>query len=195
MGENKMNNRFEYMEKCIAAGQANDAESFNMLLAALNDADWQIRYAAVVAIGDRKNPAAVNALVKILQDENTAPIYTQDADYGGAPAGSPYANEPNLPAGTTDETRDAWHRRGRIKQATIIAIGSIGIADPKALDLLHDYAVNQKEDYMVRAASCQTLGILASPASKPYLEKAVNDNETCTMMEAVRALRRVKREI
>lgn len=183
------------MEKCIAAGQVNDAESFNMLLAALNDADWQIRYAAVVAIGDRKNPAAINALVKILQDENSAPIYTQDADYGGAPAGSPYASEPNLPASTTDETRDAWHRRGRIKQAAIIALGSIGIADPKALDLLHEYAINQKEDYMVRAAACQTLGILASPASKLYLEKAVNDNETCTMMEAVRALRRVKREI
>ena len=187
-----MNKRFEYMEKCIAAGQANDAESFNMLLSALTDPDWQIRYAAVVAIGDRKNSDAINALVKILQDENAAPIYTQDADYGGAPAGSPYANEPNLPIGTTDETRDAWHRRGRIKQAAIIALGSIGIADSQALELLHDYAINQKEDYMVRAASCQTLGILASPTSKPYLEKAINDTETCTMMEAVRALERVK---
>ena len=183
-----MNKRFEYMEKCIAAGQANDAESFTMLMNALNDADWQVRYAAIVAIGDRKNPDAINALVTTLQAENAAPIYTQDADYGGAPAGSPHASELNLPAGTTDETRDAWQRRGRIKQAAIIAIGSIGIVSQLALELLHNYAVNQKEDYMVRAAACQTLGKLASPTSKPYLEKAVNDNETCTMMEAVRAL-------
>ncbi len=183
-----MNTRFEYMEKCIAGGQANDDESLKMLLNALNDADWQVRYAAVVAIGDRKTPVAIAALVQILRDENAAPIYTQDADYGGAPAGSPYATEPNLPVGTSDETRDAWHRRGRIKQAAIIALGSIGIADSRVLELLHDYAVNQREDYMVRAASCKTLGKLASPTSRPYLEKAANDNETCTMMEAVRSL-------
>ncbi len=186
-----MNKQFDYMEKCIAAGQLNDEQSYQFLLTALGSHDWQIRYAAVVAIGDRKNPMAIDALVKILRDENTAPIYTPDADYGGAPAGSPYAVEPNLPAGTTDETRDAWHRRGRIKQAAIIAIGSIGVADPHALDLLHEYAVNQKEDYMVRAAACQSLGKLASPTSKPFLEKAVTDGETCTMMEAVRALRQI----
>lgn len=183
--------QFDYMEKCIAAGQENDEQSYQFLLTALNDIDWQIRYAAIVAIGDRKNPAAIDALVKILRDENAAPIYTQDADYGGAPAGSPYSSELNLPAGTSDETRDAWHRRGRIKQAAIIAIGSIGTADPRALDLLHEYAVNQKEDYMVRAAACQTLGKLANPTSIPFLEKAVTDGETCTMMEAERALRQI----
>ncbi len=190
-----MYKRFENMEKCIAAGQASDDESYNMLLAAMTDADWQIRYAAIVAIGDRKRTTAIDALVKILHDENSAPIYTQDADYGGAPAGSPYANEPNLPTGTTDETRDAWHRRGRIKQAAIIAIGNIGICNQNALDILHEYVLNQKEDYMVRAASAQTLGKLASPTSKPFLEKAINDTETCTMMEAVRALEIVKSSV
>ena len=55
------------------------------------------------------------------------------------------------------------------------------------LDLLHDFATDQKRDYIVRAAACKALGQLARPESLPVVEQATQDEEWCTACEARKA--------
>jgi len=124
----------------------------------------------------------------LLAAEDAAPLYTQQADLGGAPAGSPDERELAFPPGTTGATRAAWERRGRLKQAVCLALGAIAVTDQRALDALHRHATDQREDYPVRAAAAKALGQLHSPASRAALTLATQDPEWCTATEARQAL-------
>lgn len=181
-----MNAVYDAMERCLAP-----ATPAAELIAGLQSADWQIRFAAAVALGDRREREAVGPLAAVLEQENAAALYTQQADLGGIPAGSPDGHAPVFPAGTTPAIVAAWARRGRLKQAACLALGEIGVATPAVLALLHRYAVDQGEDYAVRAAANKALGKLGQPASRPVLERSVDDPEWCTRTEAAKALARV----
>lgn len=178
-----MKTSYDAMEQCMSRSAPVD-----VLLAALQGEDWQARFTAAVALGDRRERAAVGAMIEVLTAEDPAPLYTQQADLGGIPAGSPHGRAPVFPPGTPEATRTAWARRGRIKQAICLALGEIGVADPRALEFLHRYATDQGEDYAVRAAANKALGLLKHPSSRPVLERAVTDPEWCTQTEARKAL-------
>jgi len=182
---------FERIEQCAELGSARDAASLVALTGRLKDPEWRVRFAAAVALGDRADEAALGPLVETLFAEDAAPLYTQQSDMGGAPAGAPRSGTLAFPAGTTDEVRAAWQRRGRIKQAVAIALGAIGRADSRALEILHRYVTDPKEDYAVRAAACKALGMIRSGESRPWLERAAQDSEWCTSTEARKALARV----
>jgi HEAT repeat protein len=186
------------MESALAAGAASDPASLTLLLDLLRDADWRVRYAAAVALQDRRDPAAIPALLETLAAEDAAPLFSSPEledtilDAAGArPTDIPF------PPGTTEEMKEAWRRRGRIKQAVALALGAIGQAapraaqDPAVLAVLHRYARDPEQDYAVRAASCHALGEIASPASAACLKQACADEETCTRLEAMKAYRRV----
>jgi len=183
---------YDKMEFCAAhAAQADDA-SFSEMLALLGDDNWRVRYAAAVALGDRRDPRAVDALVNVLQNENEAPLFTQPKLEGSAHAGSNIPYEIVFPEGTTEATKEAWRRRGRVIQAACLALGNLGTATPALLDLLHGYATDQSRDYAVRAASCHALGQLGRPESLPILEQASGDEEWCTACEARKAVKKMK---
>ena len=183
-------NVYDRMENCIAASRRAGGESLALLLDALKDEVWEVRYSAAVGLGDLRAPAAIDGLLALLKEEDAAPLFTQPGECFGI-AGSTVAPSPDLPQAVTKETLDAWRRRGRVKQAACFALGSIGKADPRVLDVLHRYAVDTAQDYMVRAPACKALGQIASPASKSVLEAAANDEETCTKLEARKALGRI----
>ena len=147
-----------------------------------------MRYAATVALGDRGDPQAIPGLRAALQQEDAAPLYTQKADLGGAPAGANHAPQITFPPGTTPAIQAAWERRGRLKQAICLALGQIGKAEPAVLEMLHRYVGNLEEDYVVRAAAATALGQLRSPLSRPFLEKGAQDEEFCARTEARKAL-------
>jgi len=178
---------YERMEACIAAAQSRDMCAVSRLLAALNDDAWEVRYAAAVALGDLQDAAAIDPLLDLLKAEDAAPLFSQPGECFGT-AGSTIAPTPGLPQQAARETLEAWRRRGRVKQAACLALGSIGKAAPSVLDLLHRYAVDAAQDYMVRAAACKALGQIASPQSRGVLETAANDEEWCTKTEARKAL-------
>lgn len=186
-----MSERFEQMEWCARAGRLSDDASLHQLIQYVGDADWHVRYAAAIALGDRRQPAAVEPLYQLLQAEDAAPLYGQQDDLGGAPAGCPVAAGPHFPEGTDADTRAAWQRRGRLKQAACLALGEIGVADPRVLDTLHRYIIGLDNDYMVRAAASKALGQLASPTSRPFLEQTTQDEEWCTRTEAAKALHKL----
>jgi len=186
-------NVYDRMESCIAASRRGGGESvalpmLAMLLNALKDEAWEVRYSAAVALGDLREPGAIDGLLALLKEEDAAALFSQPGECMG-PAGSTVAPSPDLPQAVTKETLDAWRRRGRVKQAACFALGAIGKADPRVLDVLHRYAVDAAQDYMVRAAACKALGQIGSPASSRVLEAAANDEEWCTKTEARKALK------
>ena len=186
-----MTTTFDKMEFC-AAHSCNDDDSSIKVISFLNDENWRVRYAAAIALGDRKNPDAVEALLKALNKEKDEPLFSQPTLKGGAHAGSNTPFSVIFPEGTTEETKEAWRRRGRLIQAILLALGNIGTASPAVLEMLHFYAADQKCDYSVRAAACKAIGQLASPESLPVLEKAANDEEWCTKCEAKKALKKIR---
>jgi len=187
-----MNTVFEKMEFCAANATQSDETAFIQTLALLSDANWRVRYAAAIALGDRRDPKAVDALVQALHRENEAPLFTQPKLEGGAHAGSNDPFNVIFPAGTTEETKEAWRRRGRVLQAACLALGNIGTADPAALELLYEFALNQNRDYVVRAAACKALGQIADAESLPVLEKASKDEEWCTACEARKSVQKIR---
>jgi len=185
-----MNTRLEKMDVCM-----NPKTPVKEVIALLKDADWRVAMAAAVALGDRKDATAVPALVELLDREDKEPqLFTQTEDYSYqtfagvcfALFGSP------LPADTSEATALAWQRRGRLKQSAIWSLAAIGVADDAALlKRLQGYALDQKQDYMVRAASFRALGIFGDPSSRATFEKGMSDPEWCTMTEARKALAKI----
>ncbi len=182
---------FELMDQCVDIGLRKDAASLPVLFMALAHADWRVRYTAAVALGDLRASAAVQPLLEALAIEDAAQLYSQPELPAGGSAGSPGGATPQFPAGTTPDQIEAWRRRGRLKQAICLALGEIGEGVPGVLSALHRYAVDSGENYMVRAAACKALGLIASPTSRAVLTAAAKDEEWCTSKEAVKALVRL----
>ena len=186
-----MSTIFEKMELCAVNAKSKDQETLAETIVMLGDENWRVRYAAAIALGDRRDPAAVDALLQALNRENQEPLFTQPKLEGGGPAGAPDCAAIIFPLGTTDQTKEAWRRRGRVIQAICLALGNIAAASPAVLELLHRYATDQACDYAVRAAACKALGQLARPESLATLEKAIGDEEWCTSCEAKKAVRAI----
>jgi HEAT repeat protein len=180
---------FALIESCQTLARQPGSDATNSLIALLAHPEWRVRYAAAIAVGDRRDEAALPALLALLDDEDAAPLFSQPEDFGSGPAGTNLPIDMRLPAGTTPATREAWRRRGRIKQAVSLALGQLGLADARVVERLSRHATDQAQDYAVRAAACKALGQLAAPASRPYLTQASSDEEWCTKTEAAKALR------
>lgn len=182
---------YERMERCADIALRGDLNALPELFSALADADWQLRYAAAVALGDLRPKTAVQPLLAALAIEDAAPLYSQPPLSAGGSAGSGNVTAPQFPAGTTEEQIAAWTRRGRLKQAICLALGAVGEGAPEVLEALHRTAVDGGEDYLVRASSCKALGLIGSPTSRAVLDQAAKDEEWCTAKEAHKALARL----
>jgi HEAT repeat protein len=188
-----MSERLELMESCLELAEKGNRAALPVLLERLRHADWRVRYAAAVALGDLRDAAAVPALLEALKQEDAAPLYSQKEEYGSAHAGSNGSVRLNLPAHLSEDTRQAWRRRGRLKQALCLALGEIKARDESARADLERRAVDQEEDPIVRAAACKALGLVGNPKSLPVLKQAAQDQEGCTKMEAVQSIAALSR--
>ena len=183
---------FEKIESCQRSGTVVRSAALATLTELLADADWRVRYAAVIAAGDLRAVELVPRLVSVLRDEDVAPLYAQPGDLSGGPAGANTPMKAKLDA-ADPVTLDAWRRRGRIKQAVLWALADIGHSSAEVRAFLHRYAVDQKEDYAVRAAACRALGVLGDASSVGVLEQAATDGDWCTNCEAKKSLRALKK--
>lgn len=179
---------YQRIELCAQLATEHTEDVNATLTSLLSDEDWRVRYAAAVAIGDRCDTAFIPALLHALALEDKAPLYNQPEVEAGGHAGSTEVTAPEFPVGTTSEMREAWARRGRLKQAICLALGQIGKSSAEILDYLHRYATDSGEDYTVRAAACKALGQIRSQDSVPFLQRATGDEEWCTATEAAKAL-------
>ena len=186
-----MRTEFDRIESCAVLAQQKDEASLKTLINRAQHESWRVRFATAVALGDRAEASTVDALLAMLTHEDGAPIYSQVEHFAGAPAGATTLATAALPVGVSEQTVECWRRRGRIKQAVCFALGQIGPAARQALPRLCGYAVNQKEDYAVRAAASQALGLIGDSAATDALRVASGDEEWCTKTQAAKALRAI----
>ena len=179
-----MSRIFPLMERCAELALGSDDQSLNELIAALDHSRWEVRYAAAIALGDRRDARAVPALLQVLAAEDAAGIY-------GQPKLTWEESGPIFPEGTTEADKAAWSRRWRLKQAAIVALGQIGAPDPRVFEILQRYVVDQDEEYGIRAASGHTLGLIPDASSLEALATAKSDPEFCARTEAHKAWDRV----
>jgi len=121
-----MNSIFDKMEYCAANATKKDNDSFKKIVSFLSDDNWRVRYAAAIALGDRRDPRATGPLLQALEIEDKAPLFSQPKLEGGAHAGSNVPFSVIFPKGTTEKTKEAWRRRGRVIQAICLSLGNIG---------------------------------------------------------------------
>ncbi len=151
------------------------------LIAALDNDNWQIQQAALLAIGDRGEIETLPAIEALLAVQDGLGIYACPEEW-------------NFDDAKDEAEKEMWRCRFRVKQAALLAIGRCvdrhgpDIVGAALLQRLMDYAVSQENDYPVRIAACEVLGRLKRPESKATLEQAASDGEWCTAMTAKKSL-------
>ena len=163
-------------------------------------ADWRVRYAAAVAIGQTRDQRWLPLLKELLQLENARPLYSQPPAHFTNSTDDTRMAEQIGPIGVSfeqvvdDATKEAWRCRGRVKQAILFALAELGAADDEMRALLHVYLEAPNEDYAVKAAAGRALAAVGNQSSIPALQIAQKFDEWCTQTEATKALRRLTNE-
>jgi HEAT repeat protein len=179
----------EKMEDCFRAP--------HRLAEYARDADWRVRYAAAVALGETHDPARLPLLKEMLRREEGRDLYSQPPavftntsdDTRMAEQIGPIAV--HFAADYPAETLEGWRCRGRVKQAILFALYEIGAADAEMLEMVQDCILRQGEDYPVKAAAARALGAVGSRDSLAALEAAERIDEWCTQHEARKAMGRI----
>jgi hypothetical protein len=168
-------------------------------------ADWRVRYAAALAMGETRDPACLPALTALFEREEQRALYTQPPAHFSRAGGLPQIDDTRIaemigPLNFTfdeppsPETLEDWRCRGRVKQAILYAVYEIGKADEKLLGLIQAAIERPHEDYPVKAAAARALGRVGTTASRASLHIAEGIDEWCTQTEARKALKRLEHD-
>ena len=195
-----MFDEFKNMEMCFAREVLTENEWEEIIAKAAVSDSFFVRYGAAVAISRYGNEKQLGLLTELLNREEKEPIYGQKANLKNtdADAGDNMVGNIGFPAHTSEKEKQAWQRRGKIKQAVCLAAAEIckrhgPLAEgERLLDLLHIYILKQSEDYGVRAAAARALRAAGDEKSLDVLYKAQNDPEWCTKTEAKKSIRAIK---
>jgi HEAT repeat protein len=166
--------------------------------AALSHPDWSVRFAAAEAIGRAGDAGSLGALQALLDEERSMPLYDQPpVRYEGMGDATEIAERVDplvlsFPKEPDPDTKEAWRRRGRLKQAVLFAIARIGRADPSLVQCVCRLAADDTEDYPVRAAACRCLGSIGGTECFPALEAAAGVDEWCTATEARKSIEAIR---
>ncbi|RAP74596.1 HEAT repeat domain-containing protein [Paenibacillus montanisoli] len=182
-----MSSCYEQMEACFTC-------SSDELKRLAVDPEWRVRFAAAVAIGERQDADYIDALEEMLAIEDARPLFTQPVtEFVGVDGDTSLAEQVKpfqvvFPVPADEATQEAWKTRGRVKQAVLFAIYSIGEANERLIDKLHGYIQDANQDATVKAAAVRALGKVGGPSSLPYCKEAAAYDEWCTRVEAVKAM-------
>lgn len=185
-----MQNNYAIMELVLKDEKALEHYAFH--------GDWKVRYAAAAAMGETKSEKWLEPLYQLLKMEQTRELYSQ-------PKVKEFVNsyddtrmaEQIVPIEAVfdreypEELKEDWKCRGRVRQACLFAIYSIGKANEEILKEIYGYLEDPEEDYAVKAAGAMALGAVGNKESIPYLEKALEFDEWCLRTEAGKAVRRL----
>ena len=167
----------------------------------VNHPDWRVRYAAAVAMGETKDEKWIDTLLAMLKYEDTRSLYTQPAVLGFENSYDDTRMAEQLvpikeifDRDYSEELKEDWRCRGRVKHACLFAIRDIGKVSDELLAYMHTILQKPGEDYAVCAATARALGYVGHKGSIPYLEKALQIDEWCVQTEAKKAIRRIKGE-
>ena len=183
-------NSYKLMELAFAQPEA--------LAQLAHHAEWPVRYAAAVAMGQTQDRRWLPHLKAMLHRENSRPLYSQPpAHFVNSSDDTRMAEQIGPIAAIFEqevdaETQAAWRCRGRVKQAILFALYAIGEGDAELCAILQRYLEDPKEDYPVKAAAGRALGAIGNHTSIPALQTAQHFDEWCTQMEATKAIHRIR---
>lgn len=156
---------------------------------------WRVRYAAAVAMGESGDPAWLGTLRALMGIEAGRDLYSQpqvrefvDGFDDTRAAELLRSTEAVWEIPPTPRQRDDWQCRGRVKQACLLAVHRIGVADDPWRRLLHDILRDPDEDFVVKTAAATALGRVGDASSVPHLRFALTLDEWCLSVEARKAL-------
>jgi len=151
------------------------------LLALLHNDSWQVRMASALALGERREPRALPALLQLLADEKDKEIFENQeqkywfVDHNPIPFSVPVdpEKEPKRFA--------AWSRRWRLKGQVARALGKIGGSGVEET-LLASIADGQDFHYYICVFSA--LKMCGTAKSLPTLRRYSDYGEYCTAYTA-----------
>jgi HEAT repeat protein len=162
--------------------------------------DWRVRYACAVAMGETGSARWLPDLLEMLVAENARSLYSQPRVSGFVGsyddtrmAEQLISTEPIFDREYSDELKDDWRCRGRVRQACLFAVHSIGAATPELLSEIHRIVGDLDDDKTVLAAAARALAVVGDESSIPLLERAHSLDEWCLAVEAGRALDAIRR--
>ena len=147
------------------------------LYKALDNKDWQVRYAAAEAIGNIGGEAELPTLLKALDDKDSEVRYSAVGAIGNI------GGEAELPA-LLKALDDLDDKDSEVRESAAWAIGNIGgeaelLALVKALD---------DEDSYVRRQVVKAIGKIGGKAALPALLKALDDKDRQVRRQVVDAI-------
>jgi HEAT repeat protein len=159
---------------------------------------WRVRYAAAIGMGETSDPAWLNDLRAIMALEEQRDLYGQPpvrefvGGYDDTRAAELLAaTEAVWDTPPTPEQYDAWQCRGRVRQACILAVAAIGVADEAWLQILHTVLRDPREDFVVKTAAAKALQRVGTTESLPHLAFALALDEWCLSLESRKAIVRL----
>ncbi len=161
--------------------------------------DWRVRYACAVAMGESGSPAWLPHLHEMLLAENRRQLYSQPRVLGFVDsyddtrmAEQLIRTEAIFDRDYPEDLKEDWRCRGRVRQACLFAVHSIGSAAPATVAEIHRVLADPDEDKTVRAAGAMALARVGDRTSIPLLEQALQIDEWCLNMEARKALAAIR---
>lgn len=162
-------------------------------------ADWRVRYAAALAMGERADAQWLPVLLAMMKFEETRDLYSQPrvVGYEGSYDDTRMAEQLQPIRVIWDQAYsqrqlDDWRCRGRVMQACLFAVEAIGQVDEQLLQFLH--VLLNHGDSAVKAAAARVLIRVGTRDSLPFLRAALSVDEWCLQTEARKAIARIEAE-
>jgi HEAT repeat protein len=162
--------------------------------------DWRVRYACAVAMGESGSPRWLPNLLDMLVAENARSLYSQPRVQGFVDsyddtrmAEQLIRTEAIFDQEYSEAVKEDWRCRGRVRQACLFAVHSIGAATPELLAELHRIVADVDDDKTVMAAAARALAVVGDESSTPLLERTLTLDEWCLGVEARKALAAIRK--
>ncbi len=167
-------------------------ETVARLAEILKSDNWQVRMAAAVALGERREKGARKALLKCFASEFDEEIFENKKEYCWFVRGvSDDFTDGRTPVSPDDEPRRfaAWSRRWRLKGQIARALGRIG--GPGVEEAILD-SIKDGQDFHYYVCVCQALRDCGTEKSLPALKRFLKFEEWCTQRYAEDAIDEIK---
>jgi hypothetical protein len=168
-----------------------------IFIALLKDDDWQVRMAAALALGIRKDKSARDGLIELFLSEKDELIYENRKEliwFVHKNDEASIERLDNIPFNPQEQPEwfAAWSRRWRLKGHCANALGYIGGEDVEKLLI---ESVKDGQDFQYYVCVCKALRSCGTALSLPLLYKFLEFNEVCTQKFAQDAINEINKRI
>jgi hypothetical protein len=162
------------------------------LIALLGHEHWQVRMAAAITLGQRREASARAALLALLQEERDEELFENTHEYFWFvhPQSPEFVGDNYLLRREDDPRKfDAWSRRWRLKGQVARALGRIG--GPGVEEALLA-SLTDRQDFHYYVCVCHALADCGTVQALPRLRRLLDYDEWCTQCAAKDAINAIE---